>query len=122
MLFDKARGARMKPLDLFASKAAFDAAVQRPFCAILNKQRAERRGEAVKSGSDDPFDQCVVPSEQTVILGSGDHQHFTRIGFLIGPYSAGPYAEGTYEITLSVTPAVLAAVRPGYASAFAVGR
>jgi hypothetical protein len=57
-----------------------------------------------------------------MILGSGDRQHFTRIGILIGPYEAGPYAEGDYEITLPVTPEVLAAVKPEYRADFAAAR
>jgi len=57
-----------------------------------------------------------------VILGSADKQHFTRIGVLIDPYAAGPYAEGGYEVTLPVTPAVLRAVKPEYRALFAHGR
>ena len=47
---------------------------------------------------------------------------FDRIGFLIGPYAAGPYAEGSYDVTLPVTPAVIAAVKPEFRTAFAAGR
>ena len=56
---------------------------------------------------------------QTLILGSRNHKTFDRIGFLIAPYEAGPYAEGSYEVTLPVTPAVLAAVKPEWRGAFA---
>ena len=55
-------------------------------------------------------------------MGSSDRQHFNRIGILIGPYEAGPYAEGDYEVTLPATPEVLAAVKPPYRGVFAVAR
>jgi len=56
-----------------------------------------------------------------VLLGSSDRKAFNRIGLLAAPYVAGSYAEGTYEVTLPVTPAVLQAVKPEYKAAFALG-
>ena len=53
-----------------------------------------------------------------MILGSSDRKRFNRIGLLVGPYAAGPYAEGSYDITLPVTPAVLKAVKPEFRAAF----
>lgn len=120
LVWHKAGGKRMKATDLFASPAALSAAIRTPFCAALDKQRAEKRGEPVNRKSGDQFDECIDPAAQTVILGSTDKAHFTRIGVLVDPYSAGPYAEGNYEVTLPVTAAVLHAVKPQYRSAFAV--
>ena len=122
LVWDKASGARLKPIDLFTSKAALTAAIQTPFCAEIDKQRAEKRGEPVNRDSGDPFSECIDPAQSTVILGSSDKQHFTRIGVLVDPYEAGPYAEGNYEVTLPVTAKVIAAVKPQYRAAFAVGR
>lgn len=68
------------------------------------------------------FDACIDPVDSTVILGSADKQHFTRIGVLVDPYEAGPYVEGNYEVTVPVTAAVLKAVKPEYRAAFALGR
>lgn len=120
LLWDKVRGREVKAVDLFASGAALSSAVRAAFCASLDQQRAERRGRPIDPKSTDPFDACLDPvKDATVILGSADRAHFTRIGFLLGPYAAGPYAEGDYEVTLPVTPAVLAAVRPEYRAAFA---
>ena len=120
LLWDKAADVKRAPLDLFVSKAALSKAIRTPFCAQLDKQREEKRGEAINRNSGDEFDQCIDPVESTVILGSSDRQHFDRIGVLVGPYAAGPYAEGEYEVTLPVTPAVLAAVKPEYRQYFAV--
>lgn len=110
----------MAPLTLFTSPAAIDAMIQQPFCAMLDKERAKRRGEPVRRGSGAMFDECIQPSQQTVILGSSNGRAFDRIGILVGPYAAGPYAEGDYEVTLPVSPALLRAVKPEYRDAFSV--
>lgn len=122
LLWDKAADRSRVAADLFTSRAALAAAIRDPFCKALNRERAARRGEPVDPGSDDMFDQCIDPTASTVILGSSNKQQFDRIGILVAPYEAGPYAEGDYEITLPVTKAVLAAVRPQYRSVFAPGR
>lgn len=122
LLWDKAADAKHDPLDLFTSKAALSKAIRAPFCDQLDKQREEKRGEAVNRNSGDEFDQCIDPVASTVILGSSDKQHFDRVGVLVGPYAAGPYAEGGYEVTLPVTPAVIATVKPEYRRYFALGK
>lgn len=122
MLWDRTARVPRNPLDLFTGKAALAAAIRTPFCAALDRQRAEKRGEKVDRKSDEPFNACIDPTAETVILGSASGRAFDRIGILVAPYSAGPYAEGTYEVTVPVTPAVLAAVKPRFRAAFAVGR
>ncbi len=118
LLWDKAANVRRAASDLFTSKAALKAAVLKPFCTELTRERAKRRGDEALGDPTDEFNQCIDPLDQTVILGSKSHKAFDRIGFLIAPYNAGPYAEGSYEVTLPVTPAVLAAVKPDYRAAF----
>jgi hypothetical protein len=120
MLWDRKANLPRNPLDLFISKAALAGAIRTPFCAALDKQRAEKRGEPVDRKSGDEFDKCIDPTAETVILGSRGKRGFDRIGILVAPYNAGPYAEGDYEVTVPVTPAVLAAVKPAYKAAFAV--
>ncbi len=115
LLWDKRAGRRREPTDLFLSKQAFVDAVQADFCKALNKERAARReGEQMEL-----FEDCIDPTEAVIILGSSNRRVFDRIGFLIAPYLAGPYVEGDYEVTLPVTPAVLAKVKPQYRSSFA---
>ena len=118
LLWDKAANQRRAALDLFTSKAALKAAVLKAFCAELDRERAKKREGDDSYSPDDEFSQCIDPLNETVILGSKSHKGFDRIGFLIAPYSAGPYAEGSYEVTLPITPAVLAAVKPEYRAAF----
>jgi hypothetical protein len=122
LLWDKGATQQREVAGLFTGKAALAAALKPAFCAELNRQRARKRGQPVDPASTDEFDQCIDPTQSTLILGSADHQHFTRIGVLVGPYDAGPYAEGSYEVTLPLTPAVLATVRPEFRAAFAVQR
>lgn len=122
LLWDKAAGRRRDPLSLFVSKEAFDGALGQAYCAALNKERAKRRETPVDPGSGDEFDKCLAPSEVTVLLGSSDKRHFNRIGLIADPYAAGPYVEGSYEVTLPVSDALLKAVKPEYRGAFTIGR
>ena len=117
LLFDKQAGSRIAPLKLFASAAVFDAVIQQPFCALLDKERAKRRGEPVVRDQG-MFNDCIKPSEQTVILGSSNGRTFDKLGVLVGPYAAGSYAEGDYEFTLAVSGALVRAVKPEYREAF----
>ncbi|WJS98577.1 DUF4163 domain-containing protein [Novosphingobium humi] len=121
LLWDKAAGQQRKAEDLFTSKAALSAAIREPFCAMLDKERAKRRGEPVVRSGEWP-NNCIDPVASTLILGSSDRAHFNRIGILVGPYEAGAYAEGDYEITLPVDARVMAAVRPEYRDSFALGK
>ncbi|RVU07628.1 DUF3298/DUF4163 domain-containing protein [Novosphingobium umbonatum] len=122
LLWDKAAGQQRKVVDLFTSPAAFTKVLQPAFCDALDAQRAKRRGAKVNRNSGDEFDACLDPASVTVILGSAKKQGFDRIGFLIDPYAAGPYAEGDYEVTLPVTDKVPAAVKPQFRAAFATGK
>lgn len=122
LLWDKSAAVQRKATDLFTSKAALAKALSPSFCDLLDRERAKRRGTPVQRDSGDQFDECIDPAAQSVILGSSDRQHFNRIGILVDPYEAGPYVEGDYEITLPVTEAVLAVVKPEFRAAFAVKR
>lgn len=117
IVWDKAAGQRLKPTDVFTSTDAIQRAIGAPFCAAIDKEREKRRGAPVVR-SDDSFDACPKVADATLILGSTDRQTIDRIGLLVGPYVAGPYAEGTFEVTLPVTDALLAAVKPAYRDAF----
>ncbi len=119
-LWDKLAGVERAPVDLFTSKVGLGKALRGKFCAILDAQRAQKRGEKVNRASGSEFDACIDPLAEVLILGSSDKQHFNRIGVLVSPYNAGPYAEGSYEVTLPVTPEILALVKPEYRDSFAV--
>ncbi|WP_408589766.1 PdaC/SigV domain-containing protein [Novosphingobium sp.] len=119
LLWDKAAGKARTATDLFTSQRALGDAVRKDFCAELDRQRLKKRGPDSQGSGIDEFNACIDPLEQTIILGSKGHKGFDRIGFLIAPYNAGPYAEGDYQVTLPVSPALLATVKPEYRAAFA---
>ena len=48
LLWDRQANRRRAPLDLFVSKTALSRAIRKDFCAALDKQRAQKRGEPVK--------------------------------------------------------------------------
>jgi hypothetical protein len=120
LLWDKTAGRRIAPAAIFLSPAAIERAIAPAYCSRLNRERAKRRGEAVGKGG--LFDDCPKAKELTILLGSSNRQRIDRIGLIADPYVAGAYAEGAYEVTLPVTPALLQAVKPAYRSAFALGR
>lgn len=120
LLWDRRQNMARDPSDLFYSKAALGSVIRDAFCDALDKDRAKRRGQPVNRNSGDEFDKCIDPSENTIILGSTNGKTFDRIGILVGPYAAGSYAEGTYEITLPVTARVMGSVKPVYQADFSV--
>ena len=119
IIWDRARGVALEPMAFFTSANALDDALGEQLCEALNTERARRRGGPVDPSSTDSFEACVPANDTNVILGSSDGVHFNRIGVQIAPYIAGPYAEGSYEFTFPVTPALLETVREDYRSAFA---
>ena len=121
LLWDKAAGARMKPDAVFANPKAFYASVRAQFCDAIDRERSRRREEKVVRG-EGLFDDCIDPAKEVLILGSSGGGKINRVGFLIAPYNAGSYAEGSYEVTLPVTQSILAKVKPQYRAAFAVAR
>ncbi|WP_143738132.1 PdaC/SigV domain-containing protein [Erythrobacter donghaensis] len=119
LVWDRETGTGLESRDFFASPAALQDALGAAWCKGL--VAARRR----KMGADAPVDDGTFPcppiADLTVLLGSKSKTHFDRIGLIADPYVAGSYAEGAYEVTLPVTPAVLAAVKPEYKAAFALG-
>ncbi len=120
ILWDKAAGKERAVTDLFASKAQLSSAIREQFCTAIDRQRAKKRGEPVQRGTDEMFNDCIDPVAQVLILGSSDRRKFDRIGILVAPYEAGPWAEGDYEVTLPVTAGILALVKPEFQASFAV--
>lgn len=126
LVWDKQAKRALDGAALFRSPEALDAALGNSLCAALNAERAKRRGEPVRvmvEGENDfGFDSCQYTKDATVLLGSSNGQAFDRIGIWFGPYVAGSYAEGAYELNFPVNAAVLKAVKPEYLRAFAAKR
>jgi hypothetical protein len=122
LVWDKQAGVQRAPLSLFVSGAALEAAIKPAFCDQLDRQREKKRGAPLDRKNPGMFDECIGLASTTVLLGSSNRKVFDRVGFLIPPYEAGPYAEGTYEVTLPVSEAILKAVKPEFRSSFTVSR
>ncbi len=117
LVWDKARGRRVDPRAMFASPAALQRVLGATWCARLKAERSRRLGGAAGNHALFP---CPAIDRLTLLLGSTDGRAIDRIGLVAGQYVAGSYAEGMYEVTLPVTPALLAIVRPEWRAAFAV--
>ena len=121
ILYDKRAGKVRKSIDLFQSSAALDAVISERACALLDKERAERRGAPVDK-SDEIFGGCPSLDTMTLLLGSSNGKTFDRMTLLAAPYAAGPFAEGDYEVDLDIDAAVLKTVKPEYAKDFTAAR
>lgn len=121
LVWDKAAKRALDGAALFRSAQALEAALGPRLCAALNAEREKRRGEPVVPAADDTgFDSCQKVADATVLVGSSTGTAFNRITVWFGPYVAGPYAEGAYELDFPVDAAVRRAVKAEYAGAFAV--
>ncbi|MET0366426.1 MAG: DUF4163 domain-containing protein [Sphingobium sp.] len=102
------------------------ATVAKPrFCKELDAQRAEKRGEPVRH--DDPnelddFVKCVDMTKQLILPISTGGKALDTVRISIGPYEAGPYAEGSYVIDLPMDAALLTTVKPAWKDAFMAAR
>lgn len=122
LVWDKQGKTAVAGIDLFNSPVALENALGAKLCDALDRARQRKRGAPVDRGSDDPFSDCPGLDEASVLVGSSSGESFDRIGVYFGPYVAGSYAEGDYELNFPVTASVIDAVKPKYASAFSVKR
>jgi hypothetical protein len=117
-VWDKQRGRGMDSADLFRSPGYLGSTMGNRVCEALNKEREERRGEPVVEGEDNMFNGCPELSDGTILVGSSNGKTFDRITVWFGPYVAGPWVEGAYELDFPMTREMLEAVKPAYRSAF----
>jgi hypothetical protein len=117
LLWDRSQKREIKIESLFLRFGAF-AAVTRPrFCAALDAERTKRRGGEKLDLPD--FNACPKYSELAIaLMDRNRNDRFDSIAFVASPYTAGPYAEGEYEIVLPVTSQLIAAIKPNYRSSF----
>ena len=122
LLWDRERKRETAFAALMTSPAAFAAAIRDRFCDALDKARMEKRGEPVKRSNDDDFTKCIDPMKQVLVPTSKDGKLIDGVTVIIGPYSAGPYAEGSYDVALPVDAAMRQAIRTEYQGAFVEAR
>lgn len=121
LVWDKSAGRGMAGIELFNSPVDLEQALGAKLCTALNEARAKRRGGPVERDGEWPND-CPGLDEASILVGSSNGETFDRIAVFFGPYVAGPYAEGDYELDFPVTASVIDAVKPRYADAFRVKR
>ena len=117
LLWDRNRRKQLKPLDLFTSGEAFDAAIGDSFCAGIKRAKAAK-GIVADEAPDSVFAKCPPASAQTVWLGSTDGRYLDRMTIAIAPYEVGAFAEGSYKINVPVTGALVRALKDEYARDF----
>ncbi|WP_375291453.1 DUF3298 and DUF4163 domain-containing protein [Qipengyuania sp.] len=121
LVWNKKNDEGMEGVELFTSAAALEAALGDRLCKALNAERQKKRGEPVDSANANyGFNECQPIKDSTVLVGSSNGKTFDRMTVYFGPYVAGPYAEGAYELDFPVTAAVLDAVKPEYRGSFSV--
>ena len=121
LYWDKRNQRRIRFENIFISRESFQNALQSEFCAALDAQRHEKRSGTTVGPE---YWECLpLMAGITTIPSSGQAgRAIDQIFFRLDPYSAGPYAEGEYLITLKVTPALLEAVKPIWRSEFTLGQ
>ncbi len=122
LIWDRATDRPLAFIDLFADQAVAFRLLEPAYCAELDKQRAEKRGETLplKKDPDDWMTACPKLAGTPVALLDDDGDgRFEAIRVLLGPYEAGPYAEGAYEIDIILGDEVRAAAKEQYRGSFA---
>ena len=122
LVWDKKVGRGFPAIEMFASPKALTAALGNRLCKALDAERARKRKGQPKGQSIPEFEKCVGVDQATVLVGSSNGKTFNRIGVWFGPYVAGPYAEGSYELNFGIDKAVLDTVKPAYRSIFSLRR
>jgi hypothetical protein len=121
LLWDRRSSREIRFESLFATADGYSAPLRDRYCRALNAERRKRRGPDYQPSSMVPeFDSCPKFSELSLIPAGSPR--FNTINLIAAPYTAGPYAEGDYDIALPVTARLVAALKPQYRSSFEVQR
>lgn len=121
LLWDRQLNREIGINGLFVGAAQFAAVTRATYCKKLNAERASRR-EGEKLDLPD-FNACPKYSDLAIYPVDKNHNgRFDRITFMASPYIAGPYVEGEYEVTLGVTPQLVAVLKPEYRNSFEAGQ
>lgn len=81
------------------------------YCKALAEEQARRRQGAEVAAD---FAACPKLSEQPVVPFAGLARQARQFRVLLAPYTAGPYSEGSYLISVPWPETVAALVKPAY--------
>lgn len=116
LLWDKTEKRRITPGDLFA-KGADTTALERSLCAAVNTAKKARPGAQPISTKADTW-SCPKLKDVALVLAPGATAGKAGgLTFLLDAYAVGPYAEGSYYITLPAS-AFQSLLAPAYAAEF----
>ena len=118
LLWDRKADAPITVASLFSDPTRAFEIMTKTYCTRLDRERAERREEELPLKGDGWMVECPPLAEQVIVPLDRDDKVFESLLVLIGPYGAGPYAEGSYEIDIEMTDAVKALIRPEYRGDF----
>lgn len=107
-LWDRQAG-RSIPIDaLFTDWPRARRLIEPAYCQVLDTERRRRRGDTKLM---DEFETCPPLAEQLVLPAAAPAERQARlIRIVLDPYVAGPFSEGSYELTLPWPPEVAAYV------------
>jgi hypothetical protein len=101
---------------LFRTGSGYLTTLRGPYCKALDAERKKRRQGEQLGGE---FDQCPAFSELTLMPADPKKRgRFNQVLIIADPYVAGPYVEGSYDITLPVNAALMAKLKPEYRASF----
>ena len=112
LVWDKDAARGYDGVELFTSAAALQRALGARYCDGMRQAWLEKMDE-VPEGR-----ECPDLADLEVLVGSSNGRTFDRLTLVAAPYVAGSYAEGFYEIDLSVDSRVRGAVKPQFRAAF----
>jgi hypothetical protein len=115
MFWDKAAGAAVDRSALFVNWPQARGRIASEFCKNLDMMRADRRGGDV--GDDGlGFSDCPDATDFPWALSDGGVGE-PSLTVMVEPYAAGPYAEGSYEVTVPLSGDLRGAVKTAYVPA-----
>jgi len=98
VIWDRKTQAIIALPSLFSDRAAARAILEPLVCKALAKEQAARRG-GVKSSPE--FEKCPPLAQATLVPYGGMTPVAHSLRVIFAPYVAGPYAEGSYELTVA---------------------
>ncbi|HEY6916138.1 MAG TPA: DUF4163 domain-containing protein [Allosphingosinicella sp.] len=119
ILWDKTANQAVALFDLFANKGRASALIGARYCPNLDEERAKRRGETLPLEGKGWLVECpTLENFEIAPVDADGNGRFERLRILVPPYEAGSYAEGSYEVDVTMSVALKALLKPEYRSAF----
>lgn len=114
LLWDERRDTQVNVDRLFGGSAVLWKQIQPTFCRKLEEERRHRNTDSVG---------CPDRKELTILPVDSDFDYaFDSLRIIADPYVAGSYADGTFVISVPITPTLLKMIDSEYRETFEVQR